>query len=179
MKSNFIKLFGTSWTSVTNAWNFDDFRVNGASLLSLSITSFLTMLDGLSHKFVGVSGVLLLMIFIIVLTDFLTGITAAYQDQRRLRRKIICASKGIRSAYKLGVYIVFLFCIHSLIKEHVGTFIADILRYLHIYITIHIFFWESFSVDENMKKLGYDMGLTKTLKQVFNTLSSIKKKGNE
>jgi hypothetical protein len=167
LKQQLIKLFGTSFTSVTNAWDFGNDKVATSSFLSIGITAFVTFFNAISEKWIGVSGTLLCMIFVIITVDFLTGLTVAYRDQRRLRRKVICAAKGIRSAYKLGVYVVFLFCIHSLTKEYTGTWIADGLKYLHVYITIHIFFWESFSVDENMKKLGYDMGLSKTLKDVF------------
>ena len=45
--------------------------------------------------------------------------------------------------------------------------VSELLKYNHIYITIHIFFWEAFSVDENMSKLGFNLGLKKFLQSTL------------
>lgn len=174
------KLFGTSYTAILNAWNFKSREVEASSILSVSVTAIITMLSDVSMHFLGISGMLLLMICTIITVDFITGITKAYQDQRKLRRPVVCAAKGIRSAYKLGVYIVFLFCIKALITEYQGLWVSDLLKYIHIYITIHIFFWESFSVDENLKNLGIDLGLRSFMKKIFSGFQKdIKEKINQ
>lgn len=174
------KLFGSSYTSITGAWNFKSRDVEVSSCLSISFTAIITMLSDVSKHFLGISGTLLLMICVIITADFITGITKAYRDQRKLRRPIVCAAKGIRSAYKLGVYIVFLFCIRSLVNEYQGLWVSDLLKYIHIYITIHIFFWESFSVDENLSAMGIDLGLKSFLKSIFsNFQKQIKDKVNQ
>lgn len=178
VKELLIKLFGNSYTAITNAWNFKKTEVELSSILSITLTGTVTSLSNVSKHFLGISGMLLLMICTIITVDFITGISKAYQDQRRTRRPIVCAAKGIRSAYKLGVYIVFLFCVKALITEYEGMWVSDLLKYIHIYITIHIFFWESFSVDENLKGLGIDLGLKTFMKKMFTAFQKDKEKEN-
>lgn len=176
LKELLVKLFGSSYTALTNAWNFHDLRVEYSSMFSLAITAFFTGISINSKNYLGISGVMLVMVVVIITTDFVTGITAAYRQEQKLRRPVICAAKGIRSAYKLGVYIVFLFCMHTLVKEFEGSWVSSIIRVIHAYVTIHIFFWESFSVDENLKTLGVDLGLRNFFKKI---LSLFQKKAED
>ena len=174
MKTLLIKIFGTSYTAITNAWNFNDEKTISATLISISTTLAGAALkfSEISKHFLGISGVLFVMVVSIITTDFITGLAYAYMEERRLRRHIVCAAKGIRSAYKLGTYIVFLFCLTALVNEYEGMWVAACLKYIHIYITIHIFFWESFSVDENLQKLGVNMGLRKFMTKILSSFQS-------
>lgn len=164
------KIMHGSITAITDAWDFKrNPFVHIASILGLAMTGFIEVGVCLSKNFLGISGTLLIMICLIVTMDFVTGILAAAKKGR-----IICAAKGIRSAYKLGTYLVFLFCTHTLVKEYSEyVIVASTIKAVHIYITIHIFFWESFSVDENLNKLGVNLGLVRFLRTV---LDSIQKK---
>ena len=111
------------------------------------------------------------MVILIIILDFFFGVMASIRG-----KKIFCAAKGMRSAYKLIAYIVFLYCTNALIKENAGNFTGQIIKAVHIYITIHIFFWESFSVDKNLKKLGVNLGLVHFFTSVLNLFQSRVKK---
>lgn len=167
IKEALTKVLGDSHTAITNAWNFHKDTVETSSVASMVITTVLACVSTTSRHFLGVSGTLLTMILLIITADFITGISYAYKQQRRLKKRLVCASKGIRSAYKLGVYIIFLFCTNTLVREYEGMWVSEVLKYIHIYITIHIFFWEAFSVDENMSKLGFNLGLKKFLQSTL------------
>lgn len=184
IKPLLLKLFGTSYTAITSAWNFRDWRVDASAAISLIVSSALTWVELNTKHFLGISGMMLLMIVTIITVDFVTGISYAFKLESAFKRKfkgkpsdykfqVVCSAKGIRSAYKLGVYIAFLFCTNALIREYQGIWVSSIIKYIHIYITIHIFFWESFSVDENLKKLNIDLGLRTFM---ANILSLIQKK---
>lgn len=165
---NFLnKILGEDYTALTKAWDFDNKKVSISATISAILTGFLSALEYASSHYLGISALLFGMIVIIIVADFVTGIAFAYKEQKRLRRQIVCAAKGIRSAYKLGSYIVFLFCTNALILEYKELWIASMIKYVHIYITLHIFFWESTSVDENLSKLGVNLGLSTFFKKIL------------
>jgi hypothetical protein len=51
--------------------------------------------------------------------------------------------------------------------------LSTIIKYFHIYLIAHISFWELFSVDENLKKLGINLGLTDYLKAILDKLRNV------
>lgn len=171
IKAILIKFFGSGITAVTSAWDFTDWRVHTSSLLSITFAGCIALANKMSIEFFGISAWLLIAVIGVIIADFITGLGKAYILQKRSRRQIICAAKGIRSAYKLGVYLVYLYATTQLHKEFATHDILNSsLSFAHIYLTIHIVFWEIFSVDRNMKQMGINLGIRSFLGGIYNQI---------
>ena len=166
-KKFIAKFFPVSMQAVTDAWDYSNNLVVVSSLLSISFSALIACFDSITRNYLGVSTTLFFMVVVIIVLDFIFGTLASIKGKR-----VFCAAKGMRSTYKLITYIVFLYCTHALIKEHHGSWSSTVIQWVHIYITIHIFFWESFSVNKNLKKLGVNLGLVEFFTTIFNIFQS-------
>lgn len=162
-KKFIAKFFPVSMQAVTDAWDFSNSNVLLASILSITLGSVTAAISNFSNCYLGVSITLLCMVIFVIVIDFLFGVMASIRGN-----KIFCAAKGMRSAYKLIAYILFLYCTNALEKENAANFTGALIKGVHIYITIHVFFWESFSIDRNLQKLGVNLGLVKFFTSILN-----------
>jgi len=151
---------------ILKPFNFASFKVEVITLVS----SIVTILATFSENYLGISGSFAGALFILLIVDFFTGIRAASVQGQK-----ITSSRGLRSLYKAGAYIVFMYISFMLHKELEGRadLFETIVKYFHIYIIIHVAFWELFSIDENLKKMDIDLGITDLLKLFYNNIKNI------
>ena len=152
MRSNILSTF--------NVFNPLDIKVTLAAFLGF-ISTFIA---SFSQDYLGISGHFAGALAILILVDFITGLAASKKEGKKFS-----SSRGLRTVYKTGAYMLFLFIAFSLEKEipEDGGFFLSVIKYFHIYLIAHIAFWELFSVDENLKRLGVDLGLTSWLKGII------------
>lgn len=153
--------------SLIKIFDFSEIKVIIASLLA----SICTILTSFSENYLGISGSFFIAMAILIISDFFTGILAA-----RKRKDAITSKKGRHSLYKTGAYLLFLYIAFSLKQEVSSDVFSYILNYFHIYIIAHICFWELFSIDENLKVLNIDLGITNMLKNIFSKIKKLSDK---
>lgn len=141
-------------------------KVDVAFVLSSLITGITTF----SQDYFGISGAFMLVLFVLLMTDFITGIAVAKNSNERLTSR-----KGLRTVYKAGAYLLFIYVAFHLHKEVEGKaeLFETIIKYFHIYIIVHVSFWELFSIDENFKKLGVDLGITGLLRNGYTGVKNV------
>lgn len=144
------------------------------SNMSVEITTvyatILTTLAVFSEHYLGVSGAFALVLLVLIIVDFFTGVISAIH-----KGEIINSKKGLRSLYKAGAYVLFLYVSYNLYRELEGKaeLFETVIKYFHIYILVHVSFWELFSIDENLKKLKIDLGITDVLKNTYKNITKI------
>ena len=158
MKNNYYIM------DLLKAWDFTQAK----TLLIGAISGTVTILATFSKDYLGISGVFALALLLAILVDFITGIAAA-----RFENQIITSRRGLRSLYKSGAYIVFLFIAFSLAKEIPNGLFQSVIKYFHIYLLIHVSFWELFSIDENLKRMGINLGLTTFLHEILDKIQGL------
>lgn len=151
---------------ILKPFNYSLMKVEIAGITSAivaTITSF-------SESYLGISGAFSLALLVLLIADFFTGIVAA----GHLKDKIT-SRKGLRTVYKAGAYTLFIYIAFQLYEELEGKapLFEFIIKSFHIYIIVHVSFWELFSVDENLKKLGLDLGITDGLKTAYQGVKNI------
>lgn len=158
---------------------FTDPKVIGNAIIAF-ITSIITAVIEYSSSFaityLGISGIYLGLLLFLLLADVITGVGALKYTKKEKSSK-----KGRRTIYKTGSYLLFIFAAYSMFKEVDGRVIilSEVLKYFHIFLILHIVFWELFSVDENLKKMNIDLGITGFLRGTYeNILNLFKNKTN-
>lgn len=138
--------------------------------LAFILGTTVTFISHFSVNYLGISGKFCAVLLILLATDFITGISGAIKQKRR-----ITSRKGLRTVYKAGGYILFMYVTYNLSEELDGKaeLFQEVVKYFHIYIIVHICFWELFSIDENLKKIGIDLGVTDLLKLAYNNIKKI------
>lgn len=156
---------------ILKPFNITNFKVDVAVLFAF-VTSALSFLTGMAEDHLGVSGAFFAMFAILITADFVTGILAALISEGL---KGLSSSKGLKIVWKSGAYVLFIYVSYSLYKEirGEGDLFEIVLKYFHIFLISHITFWELFSVDENLKKMGVDLGITELLKSTYRGVKSI------
>lgn len=149
--------------SIMKIWDFNETNVILASILACMVT----LISTFSQNYLGISGSFGIAMAIVIIVDFITGIAAA----KKLGKQVT-SRKGLRSLYKTGAYITFLYIAFSLKQEVKEGLFQDVIGYFHVYLIAHICFWELFSIDENLGRLGIDLGLTDTLRGILNKLKN-------
>lgn len=160
------------------------FRLFDYTELKVQLAAFYSFLASFfcafSQNFMGISGSLFLLLFIIMLTDYATGLKAAKIEGQKFESK-----KGLGWVFKFGSYMIFL-AVSFLLKREVviiyGVEWIDIpMKLIHFYVLIHIFLWELKSVDENFERLGYSFRILKFADQFFGLIKSLikRKLGND
>ena len=120
------------------------------------------------------------MLFIVMITDYITGLAASkYEEKARAEKEgrdskpVFTSKKGLRWVFKFGSYITFLYISFSL-EQHIQKNDLDILTYVskvaHFYILMHIFYWELKSVDENFERLGFKFKIFGVFNSIFNSM---------
>ncbi len=154
-------------------------RLFDYSELKVQIAAFWGMISSIllsiPEQFMGISASLFVLLFIIMITDYITGLRASKKEG-----KTFISKKGLGWVFKLGSYIVFLSVSFHIRKEIILNeveFLVWPMKLIHFYILIHIFYWELKSVDENFERLGYSIRILKILDVLFLSIKeSIAKK---
>ena len=98
----------------------------------------------------GFSMSTLLLIFAVVMFDFVTGLVAAKYEGEKLK-----SSKGLKTVYKLISYFLTMWAISMLedmcVKNNVG-YAEYILNYFRIALFSLAFLWEFYSIGENIER---------------------------
>ena len=122
-----------------------------------------------SENFLGVSVAFVIMIFIIMIIDLITGLCAAKKRKEELKSK-----KGLRWVVKLGSYILFVYVLNCFSKEVTAMqfeWLAYPLGIIKIYIFAHIAIWETKSIDENFESMGYCLRILKLADPIFRAIN--------
>lgn len=128
----------------------------------------------LSNNFMGISASIFMLLFAVMLIDYITGLAASKKEGLAFISK-----KGLKWVFKLGSYMIFLAVSMGLRKEIImnGLEFLDVpMKLFHFTILIHVFYWETRSVDENLERLGYSFRVLKLMSWGLNIIKSIAKK---
>lgn len=127
-----------------------------------------------SEKFLGISGGLLMILFVVMITDYITGLKASKKEGKKF-----CSRRGLEWVFKFGSYLVFL-GVSFLIRKELIAYDLGIMempfKVIHFYILIHIFWWETKSIDENFERLGYSFRILKLFDSLFEVIKGFFKK---
>lgn len=167
---------------IKRLFNYQDIQIKTIAIFS-AITSFFI---SFANNYLGISIGLFVVLVCIMFTDLFTGLVASYHEEKLLANKenrpmlplrdIYKSKKGLGWIFKLGSYMMFLYLSIELM-EHIESYNIDFLnwfmRLLHLYVLIHIFYWETKSVDENFERLGYTLLILKLMKNLFNSINKL------
>jgi len=161
---------------LTKLFDFSQPRVQDAGFFAAIVGGWISVLTMLCNNFFGISVVLFMALMVIMVTDYITGLAASKKEGKRFNSK-----RGLGWVFKLGSYMVFLFVSFSLQNE-IGSkegleFMRWPMQLIHFYILIHIFLWETQSVDENFERLGFSFRILKLINSILNiTKTKVKAK---
>jgi Ca2+/Na+ antiporter len=151
-------------------------------------TTIISALTKFSNDFLGISVVLFFLLFLIMITDYKTGLAASKHEEKikaekeqRPIKDVFSSKKALGWVFKLGSYLVFLAVSLSLRKHIIneGLDFLDIpMKLIHFTLLIFILKWETHSVDENCERLGYNFKILKLFTRNISQIQSIIKKQN-
>ena len=167
------------YSFLTKLFNYKSLDIQIIAVWSALVSIFISF----SNDFLGISAGIFAMLFIVMITDYVTGLAASrYEEVQKAKKENRCpkdvftSKKGLRWVFKFGSYIVFLY-ISCMLQEHITVNKLDVLTYFskiaHFYILIHIFSWELKSVDENFARLGFKFQIFGLFRGVFSTLKQV------
>jgi phage-related holin len=159
---------------LTRLFDFTDIKVKIASFYGALLSAMLTTLSSFSQGLLGISAGLFLLLFVIMITDYVTGLKASKKEGVEFISK-----RGLGWVFKFGSYLVVLSVSLSLRKELILNgfdwleipFIS-----IHFYILVHILMWELKSVDENFKRLGHEFKVLGLITDIFLIVQTMLKK---
>lgn len=156
-------------------FDFSQSKVQETGFWAAIIGGWISVFTLFCDNVIGISSGLFLLLVLIMITDYITGLKAAKKEGQRF-----CSKKGLGWVFKLGSYMVFLavsFMLQHEVVEHIKIeFMRWPMSLIHFYILIHIFYWETKSIDENFERLGYSFRILKLADFLFRlTNKKIKK----
>lgn len=157
-------------------FDYSQEKVKDAAFLGGLFGYILSVIAMFCNSILGISVGLFALLIVVMVTDYITGLMAAKKEKQKLVSK-----KGLGWVFKLGSYMVFLSVSFMLQNEIVNKAGFEFLRFpmelIHFYILIHIFMWETKSVDENFERLGYSFRILKLFSGLLNvTKKQVKNK---
>lgn len=155
-------------------FDFSQIKVQAAAFYGALLSVILTGLTAFSESFLGISVGLFLLLFGVMITDYVTGLRASRKEGKRFISK-----RGLGWVFKFGSYMVFLAVSFLLRKELITTgldFMEIPFKLIHFYILLHIFYWELKSVDENFERLDYSFRVLKITDEIYDTLKGLVKR---
>ncbi len=150
---------------LTRLFDFADMKVKIASFYGVIASTLLTIISTFSVSILGISGGLFLLLFTIMITDYITGLRASKKEGLRFISK-----KGLGWVFKFGSYLIVLSVSLSLRRELCANgfeWMEVPLIAIHFYILVHILMWELKSVDENFKRLGHEFKVLGLITSIF------------
>lgn len=154
---------------IRKLFDFGDVKVHLASVYGIIgslVCTLPTLISQFSNGFIGISAGLFVLLFIVMIIDYTTGLAACKREGG-----VFISRRGLQWVFKFGSYLIFLAFSYMFRKEVIANELEwmDIpLKLIHFYILVHIFTWELQSVDENLERLGFSF-------RVFKLFSSISK----
>lgn len=148
-------------------------KVQQCGFWSVISSAFIWLFDSATHftvNMVGISILYAVLLFIVMIADFGTGITASKKEwlsQHPGEKWNSESKKGLRWAIKYITYIVGFYMINVLSKEifaiNFGSFAGVnideiftlIFKVIKLFLMLYILRWELKSIDENLERLGY------------------------
>jgi phage-related holin len=159
---------------LTRLFNFSEFKVKISGFYGSIIGALFSLVSGFSEGFIGISGGLFILLFLVMITDYITGLKASKKEGLKFASK-----KGLGWVFKFGSYMVFLAVSLFLRKEliYLGLdWMRVPFKIIHFYVLIHIFLWELRSIDENFERIGYSFKILKLADEVFLTIRAMVKR---
>lgn len=160
------------------------FDYSDPSIKDISVWSaFTALIISFSNNFLGISVGLFCMLFVLMIMDYITGLSAAKLEEVRKAgqegrpiKDIFSSKKGLGWVFKFGSYMTFLY-ISLLLSQYIEQVSLDFMTWffklVHFYILIHIFYWEIKSVDENFERIGYRLKILKIIANLLYIVSKI------
>lgn len=154
--------------------NLSDPKVQLCSFYGFIGAFFTWLTNGiqfLAGDVMGITVYFTIVMFIIMIVDYITGLLAARKEHERPTSK-----KGLRWVFKFGCYILFIYTLNGLAIDSVRTGIDEIVMVLEIikyYTVFHIATWELQSIDENFERLGYSFRIFKLFNNIYNLFISV------
>lgn len=156
-------------------FDFTQNKVQITGLIAAVIGGWISVLTMICNNFFGVSVIVFTALMVIMVTDYITGLAASKKEGKKFISK-----KGLGWVFKLGSYMVFLTVSFSLQNEISSKTGLEFMRWpmelIHFYILIHIFLWETQSVDENFERLGFSFRILKLISRIFSSANKRLKK---
>lgn len=151
-------------------FNYSEMKVQVAGFYG----ALMSVVCAFAEHFLGISVGLFLLLFLVMITDYATGLRASKREGKKF-----ISRRGLQWLFKFGSYMIFLAISFFLRKElmECGLEWLDIpMQLIHFYILIHIFTWEIKSVDENFERLGFSFRILKLGDEIFTTIREMFKK---
>ena len=131
----------------------------------LAISSLTTVLSSFFEDYFGISGIFAISLLILVIGDHIVGTAVAIKKNKK-----ITSSLGLKTVWKAGAYLFFIYMAFQLQNEverkQLDAPLSIAIKYFHLYIIIHIFYWELFSIDKHLNDLGFNLGLSMLLRHI-------------
>lgn len=166
-------------------FNYKLEKVQDSAILGAVVSAFVNVALWLTGAFksfsensLGVGVAFVLMIFVIMIIDLITGLCAAKKRHEEIKSK-----KGLRWVVKFGSYLLFVYILNCFSRELIALS-YDWLEYplgiIKIYVLAHIAIWEIKSIDENFESLGYSLKIFKLADPIFKAFrKSLKDKAGD
>lgn len=161
------------------------------SILWSSIIWFFTRLFHITVDYIGVSVLYSILLFIVMIMDFITGYQASKKEWKtehpgeRFRGE---SKKGLRWVIKYFVYITGFFTLNVMIKEvatlniedlekllkvNVAGIIVGIFMITRIFLMLYILRWELKSIDENFERIGFSFKIFDFFENLIHSIVGI------
>jgi len=158
---------------IQRLFNYSEMKVQVAAFYGVIFSGICAFSEG----FMGISGSLFVLLFIIMITDYITGLQASKKEGQKFISK-----RGLQWVFKFGSYMVFL-AVSYMVRRELLINHLDMLeipfKLIHFYVLIHIFWWELKSIDENFERLGYSFRVLKLADSLFKVVKGIFKRKME
>lgn len=152
---------------IQRLFNYTEYKVQVAAFFAAVISAICSF----SSYVLGISGFLFMILFVIMLADYRTGILAAKKE-----KQVLTSKRGLQWVWKFGFYLIILslglhmrlYCIENGL---------DILNYpmklAHFYVLIHITNWELKSIDENLERMNVKFRVYKPFEVIFESMKNV------
>jgi len=152
---------------IQRLFDYTEYKVQVAATFAALISAVCSF----SSYVLGISGFLFLILFLIMLADYRTGILAAKKE-----KQVLTSKRGLQWVWKFGFYLIVLslglhmrlYCI-----ENGLTMLDYPLKLAHFYILLHISNWELKSIDENLERMQVKFRIYKPFEVLFESLKNV------
>lgn len=177
------RMFNTSSVEVQDTGIF--------SIIWSAIIWFFMQVFHITVNIIGVSVLFSIVLFIVMVSDFITGIQASKKEFREANpgKKFEGESKkGLRWVIKYMVYVTGFFILNVMVKEvsaldieelekfmkmNLAGLIVGIFKIIKLFLMLYILRWELKSIDENFERLGYSFKIFSFFDNFIHSISTI------
>lgn len=129
------------------------------------ITTVTVYASSFANNILGISLWLFVLLFIIMIGDFASGVAASRRERKKFTSK-----KGLSWVIKLALYTIVVNLTHGMKAEAAMQglgFLTYPFVLIHFTVIWFIIYWELKSVDENMERLGWSFRILKLFESIF------------